>query len=91
MDEFNEQLRKKSLKDISEFNTNPNYANIRELYRQNFETILSYIEKFGHKSSIEDISRLDGKLSKNVLEQMHLLMEINKAISTGQLKKSDIK
>jgi dimeric dUTPase (all-alpha-NTP-PPase superfamily) len=91
MSNLNEQLKNNLFRDIAEFNSNPNYAGIRELYRHHYDTIVSYIEKFGHKLSVEDIARLDNSMSDKVIENIQLLQEINKAISKGQLKKSDIK
>lgn len=91
MDNFNKQLKDNLAKDIAEFNSNPNYVDIRKLYKLNFDKIESYIKKFGHKSAIEDISNINSSLTRKVMDNMLLLKEINKAISTGQFKKDDIK
>ena len=91
MDDFNEQLKRNLKNDISEFNTKPEYSRIRNLYKTNFDNIVTFIKKFGHKPALEDISRLDSNLTQQVMDNHILLKEINKAISTGELNLNDIK
>lgn len=90
MDKFKEQLQRNLESDINQFNSNPEYAAIRELYKLHFETIKAYIQKFGPKPAIEDISRIDSNLSQIISDNILLLKEINKAISTQQLTLDDI-
>ena len=91
MDKFNKQLKKNLRNDISEFNTNPEFSNIRDLYELNFDKIATYIEKFGHKLAIEDISMIDSNLTQKIIDSHLLLKEINRAISTGELTVNDLK
>jgi hypothetical protein len=91
MDSFNEQLNRNRRNDIFEFNTNPELADIRSLYRINFSIIVTLIKKLGHKIALEDISGLDITLSQRIMESHLLLNEINKAIASGELKLNDIK
>jgi len=91
MDDFNKQLKRNLRNNISEFNTNPKYSSIRDLYKTNFDSIVTFINKIGHKLAIEDIAQLDNNLTQQVMDNHLLLKEINKAISSGELKLSDIK
>lgn len=93
MDNFNDQLRDNLHKYIKEFNSDPEYKAIRELYKKNFEIIKGLILRAGasgHKLAIEDISMLDHNLEQKIMDNMLLLKEINKAISTQAFTLRDI-
>ena len=90
MDEFQKQLQNASKRDISEFNTRSDLAEVRHLYKQNYETIKQLIEHFNSKQSIEDISEIDGNLAAKVFENRMLLRQINIAIATNHLTLDDI-
>lgn len=90
MDNFKEQLRKNLKNDINEFNSKPELAEIRVLYKLNFDTIKGYIQKTGHKLAVEEISNLDNTLKKIILDNILLLQQINKAISTHELNTNGI-
>jgi len=91
MDRFREQLNRNLENDIKQFNSNPEYATIRELYKLHFDIIKACIRKFGPKLAIEDISCIDSNLTQIVSDNSLLLKEINKAISTQQLTSNDIR
>lgn len=91
MDDFNEQLKRNLKNNISEFNTKAEYSNVRDLYKNHFDTVAAFIKKFGYKLALEDISQIDSNLTRQVMDNHLLLKEINKAISTGELKLNDIK
>lgn len=91
MDKFEEQLNRNLENNIIQFNSSPEYATIRELYKRHFDTIKAYIQKFGHKPAIEDISYIDSNLTQIISDNSLMLKEINKAISTQKLTLNDIK
>ncbi len=76
MDKFKEQLKNNLRNDINEFNSKPEYAKIRELYKLHFNIIKVYIQKAGHKSAVEDISYLDSSLTQIISDNILLLKEI---------------
>ena len=91
MNEFEKQLQNNLTKDISEFNENENLQDIRELYKTHFTEIKSFIMKSNNKLSIEDISNINPKLNKKIMDNMLLLKEINKAIIENKLTEKEIK
>ena len=91
MNEFNEQLKNNQNKYITEFNTNPKYDKIRNLYKVNFELITKLIHKSNAKLAIEDISKIDGSLSNEIIANRLLLKEINGAILKQEFTLKDIK
>lgn len=91
MDEFSRQLKNNLQSDIYEFNSKPEYAKIRELYKNNFDKIMFFIERANSKLAIEDIAGLDSKLTQSILDNSLLLQQINKAISKIELTLNDIK
>lgn len=88
--EFEQQLERNLLQNISDFLTNIEYEDIKKLYKDNFEAIEILIEKFGVKLSIEDISLLNPTLSGKIISNILLLKEINTAIQKGKLRKKDL-
>ena len=91
MDEFNRQLKNNLQSDIYEFNTKPEYSKIRELYKNNFDKIVFFIDRTNSKLAIEDIAGLDSKLAQSIFDNSLLLQQINKAISNIELTLNDIK
>lgn len=91
MDEFNRQLKNNFQSDIYEFNNKPEYADIRQLYKSNFDKIVSYIERSNPKLAVEDIATLDRNLTAKVIDNILLLKEINNAIAQQELTLSGIK
>ena len=91
MDEFSRQLKNNLQSDINEFNSKPEYEKIRELYKNNFDKIMFFIERANSKLAIEDIAGLDSKLTQSILDNSPLLQQINKAISKMELTLNDIK
>ena len=91
MDEFNRQLNNDLKSDIYEFNNKPVHADIRQLYKSNFDKIVSYIERSNPKLAVEDIATLDRSLTAKVIDNILLLKEINKAIAEQELTLSSIK
>lgn len=91
MDDFNMQLKRNLRTDISEFNTKPEFSNIRNLYKNKFDSIETVIKKVGYKFAIEDISKLDSNLTQQIMDNLLFLKEINRAILEGELKSNDIK
>jgi len=89
MDDFNKQL-KRILETIF-LNLIQTQNSIRDLYKTNFDTIVTFINNIGHKLAIEDIAKLDNNLTQQVMDNHLLLKEINKAILSGELKLSEIK
>ena len=61
------------------------------MYKLHFDTIKGYIQKAGHKLAVEDISYLDSSLTQIISDNILLLKEINRAISTQELTLNDIK
>lgn len=85
MDKFKKQLNNDLINDINEFNSKPEYAKIRELYKLHFNTIKGYIQMTNNKLAIEDISNLDSNLTQIISSNSLLLKEINKAILAEEL------
>lgn len=91
MKEFDKQLEQNLQYNIFEFNTKQEYSKIRDLYKNKFSIIETLINKFGYRHSIEEISQLDGNLTRLILDNSLLLKEINRAICIGVLKLNDLK
>jgi len=91
IDEFNKQLEKNLRKDIDEFNNNPEYEKLRELYKQHFSDIEVLIARADQRIALEDISKLNPDLTKAVWDNFYILKEINKAISNRQFFLKDLK
>lgn len=90
MDEFKKQLDNNLRQSITAFLTDPDYVDIKNLYRENFDTIYSYIKKFGHQLSIENIANIDKSISQKISNEILLLKQINRAIADNQLKIKDL-
>jgi len=91
MEVFNGQINDTLKKYISEINSNPEYARIRDLYRFNFDKIENYINMFAATPAIGYISKLDNNLTQQVIESKLLLKEINGVILNRQLTLNDMK
>ena len=90
MDELRRQIKNTRIKNIHEFNSKPEYEKIRQLYRLNFDKIVSFIEYTNPRLAIEDISNIDKNLGKIVMDNRLLLIEINTAINQQELTSKDI-
>lgn len=91
MDELTRQLKNNLQSNIYEFNTKPELADIRQLYKSNFDRVVYFIERSSPKLAVEDIAGLDGRLTKKIISNILLLKEINKAIAQNQLTLDAIK
>jgi hypothetical protein len=90
-EEYNRQLERNLQDAISEFNNKPEYAEIKQLYKNNFDKIALYIERASPKLAVQDIAALDTRLANRIIDNILLLQEINKAISQRKLTLADIK
>ena len=81
MDEFINQKQNNRLKDVSEFNSSLALAEIRNLFRQQFDTIKNMIQQFGHKHAVEDISKIDNGLTNKISDNRLLIQPINRAFA----------
>ena len=91
MNEFDKQLEINLRKDIDEFNNNPEYDQLRGLYKQHFNDISVLVARADQRLALEDISKLNPDLTKAVWDNFFILKEINKAISNRQLFLEDLK
>jgi hypothetical protein len=91
MDEFNRQLKRNLKSYIDEFNNKSEYADIRELYKNNFDEIVLFIKRSNPKLAVEDIAAIDGRLREKIITSILLVKEINRAIDQQELSFSDIK
>lgn len=91
MDEFSRQLKNNLQSDIYEFNNKTEYGKIRELYKNNFDKIVFFIDRANSKLAIEDIAGIDSKLAQSIFDNSLLLQKINNAISKMELTLNDIK
>lgn len=87
-EEFREQVIAALKRDLTELKTNPNLTKLKQLYIDNFDDIRDMINKYGSKSAIEDIMKIDPVLRSDVLNNRQLLAQINKGIDNGWLIKS---
>ncbi len=71
---------------IEEFLHSPNHEIIREVYRTHFKEIIIFIERYGRDLSLEDISKLRPNLSPLIDDNREFLIEVNRAISKGEIK-----
>lgn len=90
MEEFKNQTELNLLSDILKFQTDNDFLEIKELYKNNFDFIKSSIKKFGDRGAIEDISGLDSNLSKKISSNFLFLKEINRAIAINKILLQDL-
>jgi len=90
-EEFDNLLEINLRKDIEEFNNNPEYSKLRELYKQYFNEIEVLIARADQRMALDDISKLNPDLTKAVWDNFYILKEINRAISNRQLFLKDLK
>lgn len=75
---------------VIDFLFKPEYKKIKELYLNNFGTILVFIKKYGRKLALEDISNLDSNLTQSITINREFLAKINNAISKEKLHLKDL-
>lgn len=73
MNKFNKQLEHNLNNDVSQFNTEPEFAGIRQLYEENYQQVFELIQSNGHKTTIEDIALLDRRFYLKVINNINLL------------------
>jgi len=90
MTEFQDQLKNSRERDKKEFLTSPKFAEIRTLYRGNFEKITELIRRYGRRQAIEDIANLaETTFRPSIYENLLFLQEINGAIRDQDLTLDD--
>lgn len=90
MDDFQKRIEQDLLNFRATFNNDSRYEKIRELYKNNFPQIVEFINKFGSKGAIEDISKLDISLFTLINSEIILLKEINRGTKEGKIEVTDI-
>ena len=91
MNEYNKQLKTNLQAAIYEFNNKAEFAEIRQLYKNNFDKIVTFIKRSNSKLAVEDIASLDSRLASKIFDHILLLQEINKAILQNEITLSSIK
>jgi hypothetical protein len=91
MDDFARQLKNDLQSNIYEFNNKPELADVRQLYKNNFDRVVYFIERSSPKLAVKDIAGLNSMLAKQILSNTLFLKEINKAIAQNQLTLDTIK
>lgn len=87
---FNEQLERDLRYSINKFLTDEEYSDIKDLYKNNFDAIVLYINKLGVKLAIEDIANIEPMLSGKIISNLLLLKEINTAIKEYKLTEQEL-
>jgi hypothetical protein len=92
MNDFEKQIERNTSDRIREFLSKPEYSDIKDLYRNNFDTIYSFIQRtkhLGYRIAIEDIASLNKNLSAKIIGNMLFLQDINRAIAEHKLRLED--
>lgn len=88
--DFENQLNNSLIKTLSDFNSDSNLKNVRNVYRENFNVITSLMSSRNDRSLIEDIINFDIDNSKAIMNNFILLKEINRGIRSGIIKVESI-
>ncbi|MDQ0064174.1 hypothetical protein [Chryseobacterium lathyri] len=90
MNEFQNQLNNNILAALNEFNKSEALVNVRLIYKSNFEIIKQLLATRNSRTVIEDIINIDNTNNTIIMNNFHLIREINRGIYEGKILNENI-